>query len=67
MKFKEEGVEGSYDPSQALSVRMQWSDDFKVFKGVKRSEHERGRDEDGDIGGERPRLISCVKHWPKRH
>ena len=35
MKFKEEGVGVSCDPSQALSVRMQWSDDFKVFKGVK--------------------------------
>jgi hypothetical protein len=35
MKFEEEEVGISSGQSWALSVRMQWSDDFKVVEGVK--------------------------------
>jgi hypothetical protein len=35
VKFKEEGVGMSSGQFQALSVGMQWSDDFNVFESVK--------------------------------
>ena len=35
MKFEEEEMGMSSGQSWALSVRMQWSDDFKVVEGVK--------------------------------